>query len=147
MFNNTLKKLKEKGGDKYSFILKAGNSLHKALYRLFEVVWKVEKIPSSWRETVIIQIPKGNAEKHDLDFKRNIHTKDQIPKAFSHIVMTAMKPIIQENISKFQIGAIPGHRSEEHLFTLKSIAALAEKNDVAIAANLLDFPNILMKKY
>ena len=43
MYQNTLKIIKEKG-KKYDFILRAGNSLHKALYKLFEIVWKGEKI-------------------------------------------------------------------------------------------------------
>ena len=49
-----------------------------------------------------------------------------------------MKPMIVENMSEYQIGAIPGHRPEEHLYTLKSFVALAEKNNVAVAINLLD---------
>ena len=32
-----------------------------------------------------------------------------------------MKQKVEENISKFQIGAISGHRSQEHIFSIKSI--------------------------
>ena len=69
-----------------------------------------------------------------------------IQKVFSHMVTNAIKPIVVKNISLYQIGAIPGHRSEEHLFSLKSVAALAEKNGVAIAVNLLDLSKFFDKK-
>ena len=35
--------------------------------------------------------------------------------------MFKAKPKIIEGCSKFQIGALPKHRSQEHLFTLKSV--------------------------
>ena len=95
---------------------------------------------------MIVQIDKKNSVKSDLTSKRNIHTKAEIPKMFGNIVTTAMKPIVIENLTKFQIEAIPGHRSEEHLFTLKSIAAQAEKNDVALAVELLDLSKYFDKE-
>ena len=95
---------------------------------------------------MIVQIDKKNSVKSDLTSKRNIHTKAEIPKMFGNIVTTAMKPIVVENLTKFQIGAIPGHRSEEHLFTLKSIAAQAEKNGVALAVELLDLSKYFDKE-
>ena len=49
-----------------------------------------------------------------------------------------IKPTIEKNISPFQIGAIPGHRPEEHLFVLQSVLALVEHNGGAIATQLLD---------
>ena len=90
---------------------------------------------------------KGKGLKEDLNSKRFLHTKDQIPKVFQHIVTNAMKPVIVKNMSKYQIGAIPGHKSEEHLFTLKSFVALAENNGVAVAINLLDLVKYFDKEY
>ena len=138
-FNEMIKRIRTRCGNKYDFILKAGDSLFNALFKLFEVVWKKEKIPESWRETTIVQIFKGRGLRSDLENIRHIHTKDsEIPKLFGHLITNTIKPIIEENISPFQIGAIPGHRSEEHLFTMKSIVALVEKNKEAIALQLLD---------
>ena len=42
MFEETFKLLQKKGGSKFDFILKAGKSLHSALKKLYEVVWKQE---------------------------------------------------------------------------------------------------------
>ena len=65
MYNETLKKLKEKGGRKYHFILKAGKSLHSALYKLYEVVWNGEREPESWRDT-----------KEKLQIRQNYQAKE-----------------------------------------------------------------------
>ena len=121
MFNETLRLIRKKGGNKYDFVLKAGHSLLNALFKLFQVVWNKEVKPESWRETVIVQIPKSKDNPiSDLENKRNIHTKPYIPKVFGHIVTNSIKPLIVENLTPFQIGAIPNHRYEEHLFTLQS---------------------------
>ena len=138
MFFSTLDNLKKKGGTKYNLITKAGKSLKNALLKLYKVVWDQETIPDSWRETTVIQLKKGNKDPTDLSNKRFIHIKPPIPKLFSQIVTNKLKPIITQTTSPFQIGAIPGHRSEEHLFTLKSVVMLAEDNDSALAAELLD---------
>ena len=39
----------------------------------------------------------------------------------------------------FQIGGIPGHRVEEHLFVIKSFLALVKKNKTAVAFQQYDF--------
>ena len=49
--------------------------------------------------------------------------------------------MIAENPTPFLIGAIPNHRYEEHLFTLKSVFALVEHNKDAIGIELLDLLN------
>ena len=76
--------------------------------------------------------------KNDSAKTRNIYTKLDLAKLFMNIVVNKVKPTIEKNISPFQIGAIPGHRPEEHLFVLQSIIALAEQNNEAVAAQLLD---------
>ena len=93
MFNESLKVLRMKGRNKYDFILKGGNSLLEALFKLYETVWNQEKKPDSWRDTIILQIDKGKVGlKEDLNFKRHIHTKNEIQKVFSHILTNKMKP-------------------------------------------------------
>ena len=68
--------------------------------------------------------------------------KEDIPKSFEQIVVTKMKPAIIKNVSKFQIGAIPGHRSSEHLFTLKSVIALYMNFNIPLIMQFYD-----IKKY
>ena len=50
--------------------------------------------------------------------------KEEIPKFFGFIVTKEVKSKIIKSLSKFQIGAVPGHRPQEHLFALRSIISL-----------------------
>ena len=112
--------------------------MHKALFKLYKTVWDEEREPNAWRNTKVIQIYKSANNKSDLDSIRHIHTKEDIVKVFQHLVTNEVKPIIEQNTSPFQIGAMPGHRSEEHLLTLKSVVSLVENNGEAVAIQLLD---------
>ena len=69
---------------------------------------------------------------------RFIHTKDEIPKSFEHILITKAKPNIISGCSKFQIGAIPKHQSQEHLFTLKSVMEWYESMKSPLILQLYD---------
>ena len=52
--------------------------------------------------------------------------------------MKELKPKITEKISKFQIGAIPGHRPQEHIYTIKSVIGHYVKNNKGIILTLYD---------
>ena len=139
--------LRKRGGEKYNFILRGGPSLHAALFKLFQVVWDEERKPDSWCNTLVIPIPKGKGKKNDMNSKRLIHTKTQIPKFFQHIVTAAVKPTIVENISPFQIGAVPGHRAQEHLFTVKSFITMVEKKEEAVGIQIFDLKKYFDKEF
>ena len=99
IFDNSLKAVKAKH-KKYEFILKSGNSAQESLFKLYGLVWNSENFPSMWRDTTIIQLYKGKGKKEELSNQRNIHTKLEIPKLFSHTVITAAKEKIIQNITK-----------------------------------------------
>ena len=50
---------------------------------------------------------KGKGKMSKLSNYRFIHTKEENPKAFEHIIVSKAKPKIMKGCSKFQIGAIP----------------------------------------
>ena len=137
-FNKTLEKLKKKSKEKYKFILMAGDSMKKVLFRLFRNIWWQEKRPNQWKSTTIIQLYKGKGEVDDLNNHRNIHTKDDLPKAFETTVVDYSKPKIVSKCSKFQIGGMPGHRPTEHLFCIKSTMALYEQLDIPLIIQTFD---------
>ena len=118
--------------------MKAGNSLHDALFKLYQIVWKYERKPDVWRDSTLIQLNKVKGKELELSNKRYIHTKSEEQKFFSHIVTNVAKPIIVKNMTPFQIGAVPGHCAQEHLYTIKSIISLAEERKEAIALQLFD---------
>ena len=120
-FDSLIKILKKKSKSKYKFILFGGKSYHKCLIQLFNLIWYNETKPSQWENTIAHQLYKGKGVKSKLSNYRFIHTKNEDPKFFEHILMSKAKPKIIQGCSKFQIGALPKHQSQEHLFTLKSV--------------------------
>jgi hypothetical protein len=58
-----------------------------------------------------------------MDNNRFIHSKDWMPRLFEDLLVDKMNPKVQEKTTKFQIGGMKGHRSTEHLFSVKSVLA------------------------
>ena len=114
--------LKKKGGTKYEFILKGGESLLCALYNLFKTIWQTEEIPQIWRESKLTQLHKRGPVSSLSNF-RFIHEKCAFYKYFSQLVMFHTKPKLYQNMPKNQIACVPGHRPSEHLFVVKSMIA------------------------
>ena len=116
--------MKAKPGSKYDIIIKSGPSLIAALYKLCQSVWINESIPDLWKKSTLIQVYKGKGQKSDLDNMLHLHIKEEIPKFFGHIVMSMAKEKLLSNMSKYQIGAKPGHMPQEHLYVIKSVISL-----------------------
>jgi hypothetical protein len=73
-----------------------------------------------------------------LDNMRHIHCKDEFPKFFGHLVVSASKDKMISNLTKYQIATKPGHRAQEHLFVLKSVIALYMMYDKAVILSMWD---------
>ena len=58
--------------------------------------------------------------------------KDEFPKFFGNLVMTAAKDTMLNDMSKFQIGTKPGHCPQEHLYTVKSVISFYINCDKAV---------------
>ena len=110
----------------------------RSLLSLYEVVWNTERKPETWRDSVLIQLPKSQKEKENLNNRRHIHTQEEFRKCFMHIVTNEAKPKVFKELSPFQIGAVPGHRAQEHLFSIKSIIAMVEMTNDTIGLQLFD---------
>jgi hypothetical protein len=91
-YSDLLKSLQKKNKEKYKFILKCGLVYQQCLYKLFKMVWDLEEKPTQWESTIAHQLFKGKGLKSCLSNYRFIHTKDENPKAFEHIVISKAKP-------------------------------------------------------
>ena len=69
-------------------------------------------------------------------------SEEEEPKGFENILFNKVKPRLIQNCSKFQIGAIPGHQAAEHLFTIKSVMSLYQKDGKPLILSCFD-----LKKY
>ena len=137
-FNSTFTKLTKKPVSKYDFIVKGGQVLKAALFRLCQLVWRTEALPDRWERSTLVQLYKGSGSRNVLDNMRHIHMKDEVPKFFGDLVVSASKEEMIANMTKYQIGTKPGHRAQEHLFVLKSVIALYMVCDKAIILSMWD---------
>ena len=110
-FDSLVESLKKKNKLKYKFILNGGKSYRKCLYKLFKLIWWKEVKPSQWDYTIAHQLYKGKGVKSKLSNHRFIHTKNEEPKSFEHILMSKAKPNIIQGCSKFQMGPSPNTRA------------------------------------
>ena len=138
LFEETLSDLKKKKKQKYKFLVEAGSDYKVALFNLFKLIWDKEEKPQQWRNSLIVQLYKGKGAQDEFSNLRNIHMKLEIPKFFEHILLKLAKPNIVSGTSKFQIGAIPLHRVQEHLFTLKSVISLYSYLGITLILQLCD---------
>ena len=124
MFEGTYNTLKKKSGNKYDFIMKGGPAMKAALFKLCQAVWFKEMLPGRWEKSTLVQLFKGKGSRNVLDNMRHIHVKDEFPKFFGHLVVSASKDKMISNLTKYQIATKPGHRAQEHLYVIKSVIAL-----------------------
>ena len=62
------------------------------------------------------KVRSGEGPPCDFQNQRFIHSREEMVKGFEQMLIDKVKPIITKNVSKFQIGGIPGHQPAEHLF-------------------------------
>ena len=125
-FEEEILAIQKKGKHNYDDVLKAGEGLKAEVFNFLNMVWKTENIPRKWDLTTLKQIFKrGN--RNCLDSYRWVHLKHYLPRLFDGLILNKIKPNIISAMSKFQIGAKPGHRPQEHIFVFKSVVELSAK--------------------
>ena len=107
-------------------ILKGVVAYTNALFKLYKTVWDSEKFPEEWRKTLIVQLSKGKVDPADLDGKRNIHLKVDTYKHFGQLVMNKIKSDLYKIMYKYKLGTKPGHRSQEHIYVIKSLVNFSQ---------------------
>ena len=136
----------KKHEDKYKFILKSGQGFQNCIFDLFENVWNSEQKPQQWRNTIVIQLFKGKGSINEFTTQRYIHTKEETPKLFEGLVVDKSKDKIISKCSKFQIGGMPHHRSQENLFSIKSMIALYSKLNLPLFLQIYDISKYFDKE-
>ena len=141
-FEKAYEKIKSKSGKKYEFYKNAGTSLKMAVFNLFRIIWKREKIPSKWMDSTLIQLSKDKKKVGELDSMRHIHDRKEIFKWFGLIVTISAKETIFNGMTKFQIACKPGHRPSEHLFVHCSVISHYQKEHKVILASSYDLKKL-----
>lgn len=137
-FDEAIKKFKKKNKKAYNYIVKAGDSFKEGIFKFMERIHLEENLPSSWENTVLVQIYKGKGARELLENNRYIHSKHWKPKLYEAMVVAKSKPLISNNTSIYQIGGVAGHRPQEHIFVMKSVISLYSMLGKALILEFFD---------
>jgi len=100
-------------------MLKSGGPvLTKALHDLFVKVWETGTVPRDWRTGVILPLYKGKGSTSDCGNHRGITLLSVPGKAFAHILLNRIKPLLLEKRRPQQSGFTPGRSTVDRILAL-----------------------------
>ena len=137
-FNTVLNKCRSKDTKIYDFLLRGGKKYQQSIFQLCKRIINNEEIPESFRKTILFMIWKRKYPMNILNNNRFIHLKNVLPRIVEALTVNKMKDKIINEASMYQIGGVPGHEIEEHVFTIKSIMAMREEMGTGIIFTLVD---------
>jgi len=117
-----------------------GIGLINSLVKLFNHLILLGSTPRDWNKGIIVPIfKKGN--KNDLNNYRGITLTSCVSKIFNRIIANYISNFVEENniLSEIQGGFRKDHRCEDHVFSLKSIAAMRHAENKETYMAFLDF--------
>ena len=106
----------------------------KILLKLFNTIWLSAEIPSSWKEAIVVPIPKPNRDLSDPTNYRPIALTSCLCKTMERMVNDRLVWVLESKklISKFQCGFRKDHSTLDHLVRLEHFIreAFAKKKQV-----------------
>ena len=138
-YDEVLSKFQSKTTKSYDFILKGGPSYKDAMFKLCKLMIKKEVFPTSFRKTLLNMIWKQKGLAEILKNNRFIHSKESfVPRLCEALATNKMKRKILSKSSKYQVGGQPGHSSEEHIYSIKTVWMMLEMMDMGLIITLVD---------
>ena len=95
-----------------------------AVFKLCKRVLEKEEYPKTFDCTILHQIYKGKGLRTELGNSHFIHLKHWLPRICENMVVDKWKVDVLSNSTKYQIGGQERHRTQEHLFSVRSVIAL-----------------------
>ena len=136
-YDTVLTKFKTKQTKSYDFLIKAGENYQEAIYKLCVRMIQNKEFPIMFRKTYMIWKQKGPQE--ILQNNRFIHLKEHyLPRTVEALVVNKMKDDILGKSTIYQVGGQPGHGTDEHIFTIKSMIGLLESKNLGMIFTLVD---------
>jgi len=94
------------------------------IHKLITSIWKKEKLPEEWKESIIIPIHK-KGDNTDCNNYRGISLLQATYKILSNILLSRLIPYSQEIIGNHQCGFRCNKSTIDHIFCIRQIL---EKN-------------------
>ncbi len=108
-----------------SELLKAGGAVFsEALSRLLEAVWREERVPHDWINSIIVPIPK-KGDLSNCDNWRGIALLDVVGKAVARIIQTRLQTIAEEVLPDSQCGFRRQRSCSDMIFSVRQLGEKA----------------------
>ena len=125
----------------YQFLTHLPQDCLKILLQLFNIIWLSGKIPSSWKEAIVVPIPRPNRDLSDPTNYRPITLTSCLCKTMARMVNDRLVSLLESKklLSKFQCGFRKDHSTLDHLVRFEHFIreAFARKKQVlAVFFNL-----------
>ena len=117
-----------------------------AIFKICQVMIEREEFPSSFKKTTLHMIWKRKGAMDVLSNNRFLHMKDVLARTVDALIVERMKEPLIKSATIYQIGGLPGHSINEHLITLKTIMAWAEKTGKEIVFMIMDIMSFFDKE-
>jgi len=102
-------------------LIKAGRRrIFLEIYKLITSIWKKEKLPEEWKESIIIPIHK-KGDKTDWNNYRGISLLPNIYKILSNILLSRLIPYAKEIIGDNKCGFRRNSSTIDHIFCIRQI--------------------------
>ena len=138
-FDSVIKKFKSKQTKSYDFLIRSHANYQEAIYKLCSKMIREENFPIMFRYTLLYMIWKQKGPQEILRNSRFIHLKEHyLPRTVEALVVNKMKDDILAKSTMYQVGGQPGHSTDEHLFTIRSLMELLEAKGQGMVFTLID---------
>ena len=137
-YEEVVKKFKANNTKSYDFLVKSDKKYQEAIGNFVKRMIREEKFPSEFRQTTLQMLWKGKGPAEVLKNSCFLHMKSFLPPACEAVVVGRMKEQILKSSSIFQVGGQPGHSTDESIFVIKSLMALAKKTGKSFIFSFID---------
>ncbi|XP_073831890.1 uncharacterized protein [Musca autumnalis] len=108
------------------------------LHNLFEHVWETEDIPTQWKESIIIKLPKkGNLSL--CDNWRGISITPTVTKFYNKIILDRIAEPLNKLISPTQAGFMPHRSCIDHINTIRILIEQSVEFNSTLYITFVDF--------
>jgi len=108
------------------------------MYELVRQIWKEERIPEEWKETIIVPIHK-RADRYMCENYRGIALGNTAYKILSNIILGKIKPYIEKVLWDYQNGFRDGRSVIDNIFALKIIHEKLWEYNQSVQYLFIDF--------
>jgi len=119
-----------------------GRTIPLEIHKLITSIWKKEKLPKEWKESIIVHIPK-KGDKTDCNNYRGISHLPTTYNILSNILLSRLIPYAKEIIGNHQCGFRCNRSTIDHIFCIRQILEIKWEYNEEVHQLFIDFQESL----